>query len=141
MEPLNFDLFKKYHSEVIMFYQRIERDLKYIFCQMAEGDFDEIFYDIKNETLGSIVRQLENLDKKDDNRWISDEDYAFLKDVARRRNYWAHQNYLDFIYLGNDFLYSKEYAKQSSKLINDHDRMLVVANNIEKLRLNVCADL
>ena len=138
---MDYQLFKIRHSDVIMCYQLIEHDLKFIYSRMLEGDFDENFDSIKKETLGSIVRLLEDLDKTDKNQWISDDDYKFLKSIVKDRNFWAHENYLEFAYLGDNFMNTKQFKKQYDKLESIHDKMLVVQRNVEKVRLKVCSDL
>ena len=126
--------FKILHSETIMFCQAIEHDLKIIYSFMLKGDPDKTFESLSKTTLGALVKKLKELDNSDDDQFISNDDYNFLKQMTQKRNYWCHQCYIDFIYEDN-FINSPEYNKVCNKLIRDHNRFELVSNNVEKVRL------
>lgn len=131
---MTFDEFKILHSETIMFCQLIEHDLKWIFSFMHTGDQYENFEKLEKTTLGTLVNKLKELDNSDDDPFISNDDYNFLKQMTQKRNYWCHQCCVDFIY-EKDFVQTKEYAKICDKLQRDHDRLSIVSDNVEKVRL------
>ena len=123
--------FKMLHSETIMFCQAIEHDLKIIYSFMLKGDPDETFESLSKTTLGALVKKLKELDNTDDNQFISNDDYNFLKQMTEKRNYWSHQCYVDLIYDDD----SSNYERILNKLKRDHDRFEVVSDNVERARL------
>ena len=133
---MNFELFKKYHSEVVMNCQCIEHDLKWIYAYMRTGDVDRNFNKLEKKTLGMLVQKLENLDNSDGNPLISADDYEFLRQLTDKRNFWCHQCFIDFIYI-ESFINSPQYRSVCNKLLEDHERFDTVSDNVEKLRLKV----
>lgn len=131
---MDFEDFKIYHSEVILFCQCIEHDLKWIYSYMLEGDPDKTFNSLSKTTLGTLVCKLRKLDSSDEKRFISDSDYDFLMSITEKRNYWCHQNYIEIMYIDN-FEYSQQYRDMCNKLKEDHDRLDIVSKNIENVRL------
>ena len=129
---MTIEQFKQLHSETIMYCQAIEHDLKWIYSYMHIGDQYENFETLSKTTLGALVKKLKELDNSDKDPFISNDDYNFLKQMTEKRNYWCHQCYIDFIYDDND---SSNYDKVCNKLIRDHDRLKVVSDNVERVRL------
>ena len=132
---MDFDDFKITHSETIMYYQIIESDLKIIYYLMSDSHSNKDFSKIENMTLGQIINALKELDYSSDNSLISKEDYNYLTQIKENRNYWAHNNFLDFVY-NDDFLTSEAYIKQCNKLKKDHNRVEKVYKNLEQIRLS-----
>ena len=129
---MTIEQFKQLHSETIMYCQAIEHDLKWIYSYMHKGNQYESFETLSKTTLGALVKKLKELDNSDKEPFISNDDYNFLKQMTEKRNYWCHQCYIDFIYDDKD---SSNYDKVCNKLIRDHDRLKVVSNNVERVRL------
>lgn len=127
---MDIDDFRLAHSETIEFCQLIEDDLKLIFSYMCKGDFDENYDSLKKANLVRCIDLLKKLDNSDKKPLISNEDYIFLKQMAKKRNYWCHQCYID--------LYSSNRASNQDdvyeRLIEDHDRLCNVQMNVESLR-------
>lgn len=105
---MDFNDFKILHSEVIMYCQLIENDLKWIYSNMKEGNPEENFNSLSTNSLGNTISMLKNLDNSDRRPLLTSADYNFLKQMKDKRNYWCHQAYIDFSYI-NDFTYSNEY--------------------------------
>ena len=131
---MNFEIFKDIYALTMMFYQRIEHDIKLIYAFMLKGDADKNFGSIENETLGSMIRALEKLDYSDNKPFISKSDYKFLKEICDRRNYWAHQAFTDFIY-GDNPLLSKEYCDICRFLENDYKEVEKASDILEQIRV------
>ena len=131
---MDIEEFKQLHSETIYYCQRIEHDLKWIYSYMRKGNQYENFEMLGKTTLGALVKKLKELDNSDNDPFISNDDYNFLKQMAEKRNCWCHQCFIDFIY-ENNFIVSPEYQKVCNKLIRDHSRFEIVSNNVEKVRL------
>lgn len=130
---LSFERFKVLHSEIIMYCQLIENDLKWIYAFMHKGDEDANYEKLEKTTLGTLVKKLKELDNSDDDLLISNDDYNFLKQMTEKRNFWCHQSYIEFMYEDN-FMYSRDYERICMKLERDHDRLSSVCDNVEKVK-------
>ena len=126
-------------GQTIMYCQIIEHDVKLIYAGMLLGDFNENLNKIKKWTLGRTIRNLEELDFSDENNYLLNDDYNFLKQMTEKRNHWCHQTYLNFIY-DNHFWGSKKYLDECRKLKDDNERLLKVYNVLEKLRMKALRD-
>ena len=56
--------FKLVHSELIMFMQYIEQDLKIIYATLKDGKFDDNYKVLADAPLGKIIKEFRELDKK-----------------------------------------------------------------------------
>lgn len=128
--------FHYYVGETIMFCQCIERDVKFIYAGMLEGDFDENYDDIEKWTLGKTVKELQKLDNSDNKPYFHKNDYNLLEQITSIRNYWAHEAYTSFVY-EDGYSYSRRFEKEAGRLENDHNRLRNVHKSVEKVRLNV----
>lgn len=131
--------FQILHSDVIKCYQLVENDLKLIYAFIMDKDLEQTLNEVENITLGTIINKLEEYDKSTEPQIISDNDYNFLKQIKDNRNFWAHENYLEFIYEESP-LESEAYKKQCKRLAKDHKRMENVYRNVEALR-NKCREI
>lgn len=135
---MDFEEYKRLHSETIMYYQIIEHDIKYIYSFMLAGDIDEHFDKIENRTLGQMIKMLKDLDNSDGKPLISAGDYNFLSQICENRNLWAHSCYTEFIYKSN-FTNTREYQRQCEKLQRDHDRVSRASDILEEIRIDYCS--
>lgn len=135
---MDITTFKLLHSETIMYYQRIEYDLKLIYAFMRKGNVTNHLEMNETKTLGQMINILKELDQSDGKPLISSDDYNFLSQICENRNLWAHHAYTDFLYV-NDCLNSKEYKKQCEKLLKDHARVEQASINLEKIRIGYCS--
>ena len=134
---MDFDEFKNLYALTMMSYQRIEYDIKLIYAYMLRGDADNNLENIENKTLGMMVRILEELDYSDSKPFISKADYQFLKDICDKRNYYAHQVFIDFIYKDSP-LSSNEYRDISALLENDYKEVIRASDILEEMRIECC---
>ena len=51
---MGFEKFKDYYVTTMMYYQRIEHDIKLIYAFMLKGNTDDNLESIENKTLGTI---------------------------------------------------------------------------------------
>lgn len=133
---MDFNDFKILHSEVIMYCQLIENDLKWIYSNMKEGNPEENFNSLSTNSLGNTISMLKNLDNSDRRPLLTSADYNFLKQMKDKRNYWCHQAYIDFSYI-NDFTYSNEYKNVCSKLRKDYEKFKALQNVLEQIKLKM----
>ena len=134
---MNYSYFKDYYSLTMMNYQCIEHDVKLIYAFMCKGDIDSNYEGIENMTLGQMIVVLESLDYSDDSPFISRSDYKFLKRICDKRNYWAHQAFVDFVYI-EDFANSKEYKNICTSLKNDYEEVKRASDILQSMRIEFC---
>ena len=98
---MNRDEFMILHSEMFLFFQCIENDLKLVYAGMRKGDFDDNLDALSKGNLGKTIEKLKRLDHSDGKPDLSDGDYKLLEEIREIRNYWTHQCYLDYVYIQN----------------------------------------
>ncbi|MDE5767297.1 MAG: hypothetical protein K2H56_01995 [Malacoplasma sp.] len=136
MENIKFEDYKKIHSETIMYYQLIESDLKIIYSLLKNNNFLDSYLSVEKLPLGVIVEKLKKFDLSKNKNFLSHEDYNFLSQITKNRNYWAHDNFIEFLY-SNDFENSKEYIRSSKRLLKDNERVRNVSLNVEKIKIDL----
>ena len=132
----------EFHSvlgETIMFCQIIENDVKWIYSFMRKGEVEDNYGNIDGRTLGQALKELKELDCSDGKPYISLNDYNFLSQMIKKRNYWCHEAYIDFIYDEN-FQNSKEYQKVCNMLLHDNEKLSKVYRAVEQVKLKARKD-
>lgn len=123
-------------GELMMYCQRIEHDVKLIYAGMLAGDFNENIDKIKRKNLGTVLKWLEDLDNSDGQPYFQEGDYDLLDDIRNIRNHWAHEAYGKFIYFsGNQYVTA--FNKEFNRLLNDHNRLQKLSNQVEEVRFDV----
>lgn len=130
---MDIDDFRITHSKVIECCQLIEDDLKLMFSYMHKGNIDKNYDSLKKSNLAKTINLLRKLDNSDNKPLISDEDYDFLKQMAKKRNYWCHQCYIDLDSSSNNNFQESIYER----LIEDYNRLYSVQINVEELRRSI----
>ena len=134
MNDLN--AFHQLVGETLMFCQCIERDIKFIYAGMLEGDFEKNYSTVERKTLGAVLKDLEVLDNSDNKPYFSFNDYRLLNEIKDTRNYWVHKAYTEFLYQhGSDYL--RVFRKVDNKLMDTHSRFKVLSDETEKIRIHV----
>ena len=128
------DTFKMIHSELIMQVQTIEYDLKLIYAAMKEGDFEENFAELENANMGKIIRELWDLDHSDGRPDLTENDYKLLHEIREIRNYWAHQCYLDFVYIQDDDEREQRFQEIAERLHYDENRTWDLHEKMQAMR-------
>lgn len=136
---MNYETFTYLHGETIKYCQIIEGDLKWIYSFLHIGDVYETRDTLDNVTLGQVIKKLKQLDNSDGNPTLSASDYNFLSQMAQKRNYWCHKCYRDFVYVDN-WMYSVEYQRICERLLRDHDKLEIVCQNVEKVKIEFNRD-
>lgn len=129
----------KFHTlvgQTVMHCQRIEYDVKVIYCAMLEGDMSESFKTVESLALGQIITELENLDTASDRPCFSKSDYRLLKDIRNVRNWLAHGAYTDFMYEQGE-RWSECLNQSYKKLSTFHERMVELSNQVENVRFEI----
>lgn len=122
------------HSELIMQVQTIEYDLKLIYAAMKEGGFEENFAEIENANMGKIIRELWDLDHSDGRPDLTENDYKLLHEIREIRNYWAHQCYLDFVYIQDDDEREQRFQEIAERLHYDENRTWDLHEKMQAMR-------
>ena len=130
------DDFKILHSELIMYCQCIEFDLKRIYSGMSTGDFDDNMDMLETSNFGRTLMELKRLDYSDGNPDLSESDYELLNQIREIRNYWCHQCYIDYIYISNDYRRENEFQRLARRLSNEHNRLYNIHRRLEHLYIN-----
>lgn len=60
----NMETFKMIHSKSIMSIQYIEQNPKHVYTAVKGGDFDQNFADLEKMSLGKVINELRDLDRK-----------------------------------------------------------------------------
>lgn len=123
--------FKILHSELMMYFQCIEFDLKRIYSGMSAADFDECMDMLENLNFGNVLIRLRKLDNSDGNPHLSNTDYDLLNQILEIRNYWCHQCYIDYIYIQDDYKREIRFQRLSRQLENEHNRVYKLHRNLE----------
>ncbi len=126
-------------GQTIMYCQIIEHDVKRIYAAMHIGDYYETLEKIGKWSLGQTVQKLKELDFSNNNPYITANDYNFLKQMTEKRNHWCHQTYQNFLY-NREFLQSKEYFNECRKLERDNEKLSIVKDNLENIRIQALKD-
>lgn len=129
----------KFHTlvgETVMHCQRIEYDVKVIYCAMMKGDMAESFKTVKNLALGQIITELELLDTTSESPCFSKSDYRLLKDIRNVRNWLAHSAYMDFMYEQGD-KWNERLNQSYKKLSTFNERMIGLSNQVENVRFEI----
>ncbi len=135
MESMN-----EYHlcvGEILMYCQMIEHDVKEIYAFMADGGYEENLRLLQEEktTLGQTVTKLREVDTSWDKPLFSPEDYDMLFHIVSKRNYYAHQAYLSFIYVIGEEEIDQAYFRALSKAKADKEKLYKLYEAVEDVRL------
>lgn len=123
-------------GEILMYCQCIEHDIKCIYAFMADGGFERnmIKMDEERWTLGQTLHELKQYDQSWDHPFFSEEDYATLEEITRKRNYYAHTVYLRFSYLSEEADFERIFAKVCLEAKQDDDLLSSLYERVEDAR-------
>ncbi len=131
---MNLKKFKIMHSELICCFQLIENNLKWIYAAMVEGKTLNNRMNVNNLSLTQILIELRDIDNSDKKPFISKEDYNYLHEMAKKRNYWCHQAYLDFA-CDRGLRRHRHYKRVSKALAKDYKIFKDLSRALDNLRL------
>ncbi len=138
---MNFEKFCTLLGHTIAYFQLIENDIKLIYAAMSEGPVEQTMERIDREkwTMGQAVMELQELDYSDGMRYISNDDYYFLRQLTGKRNHWCHESVLTLVDKPN-FVSSKEFYDEYNRLVKDNQRLQLISHNLEAVRRKAMAD-
>ena len=87
--------FRITHSTLIEHYQFIEAHLEGIYAAVSGKPFAEGLRDVEKDSLGGVVREIRDLEREKKIRVFTEEEYAQLRQIIERRNFWCHCCYFE----------------------------------------------
>jgi len=130
------DRFRMLHSEIIVYYQCIEYDMRRIYSAMCSDDFEDSMYELSDKNWGVILNRLKKLDNSDGDPYFTKAEYDLLDEIRSRRNYWCHQCYLDWVYIRNDWEREERLRRLTSQLENEKNRTYKIHRKMQEYYLN-----
>ena len=92
------DKFRITHSTLIEHYQYIEAHLEGIYATVAGKSFHEGIKEVEKDSLSGVVREIKEIERERGIRVFSQEEYAQLRQIIERRNFWCHCCYFEMAF-------------------------------------------
>jgi hypothetical protein len=134
---MNRNEFHVMHSETIMYCQVIENDFKWIYSFLSQGQVLKNRERVDDNTFGQMVRELQGIENKNHTHFLNPSDYGYLKRMTERRNYWAHEAFVDFLYERPDPFACQKYEIVVSKLVTDHQRFHDIFQKMQAIKKRI----
>ena len=90
--------FRITHSTLIEHYQFIEAHLEGIYAAVSGKSFAEGIRDVEKDSLGGVIREIKDLEREKKIRVFTEEEYARLRQIIERRNFWCHCCYFEMAF-------------------------------------------
>ena len=90
--------FRIHHSTLIEHYQFIEAHLEGIYAAISEKSFSDGLKEVEKDSLGGVVREIRELERDKKIRVFTEEEYAQLRQIIERRNFWCHCCYFEMAF-------------------------------------------
>lgn len=132
--------FKSMHSEIIMYFQCIEHDMKRIYSGMSADDYYDCMVMLDGKNWGVVLNKLKKLDNSDNDPYFSDEEYEQLDAIREQRNYWCHQCYLDYVYIHDNYERQRALEKLCRRLENEMNRAYKLHRKMQDVYLSDFCD-
>ena len=72
--------------------------------------------------------------------FFTEEEYALLDEIRTRRNYWCHQCYLEWVYIGDDYKRQNRLDRMTRQLENEHNRAEKLQRKMERIYIEEFAE-
>ena len=95
---MDLNNFRILHSTLIEHYQFIEAHLEGIYAAVSGKPFAEGIRDVEKDSLGGVVREIRDLEREKKIRVFTEEEYAQLRQIIERRNFWCHCCYFEMAF-------------------------------------------
>lgn len=90
--------FRIAHSTVMEQYQFIERELEGIYAALSGKHFYFGLKDVETFSISKVIRVIQEQEKINHIRVISDAEYEDLKSICQKRNFWTHNCYTEMVF-------------------------------------------
>jgi len=91
---MTLDEYRILHSRLIEKYQWIEADLEELCAAVSHAPFHKALREIERDSIGGVVREIRQMEEKQNITVLSREEYEALDMIRERRNFWTHQCYI-----------------------------------------------
>ena len=88
--------FRITHSTLIEHYQFIEAHLEGIYAAIANKSFLDGLKEVERDSLSGVIREIKALEKSI--KVFTEDEYAQLRKIVERRNFWCHSCYYDLCF-------------------------------------------
>ena len=133
---MNFDKLYVKLGNLIMYFQRIESDLKIIYSWInSANNFSLNMKKLRGITLGKVVKMIKEFQETSNMFILTPDDFRILNSLTKKRNYWVHESF-EFIYLPEDEI-TKEYNKIFKLATKDLNEFSHLAFVIQNFRLKI----
>ena len=99
---ITIETVKKPYSEVIIHLQLIEYYLKSCYALMHRGKVQKNFQKVEKMSMGKFIVNFKKLDFSDNNPYLNNEDYKYLRKVTQKRNFYVHKFFTEFLIAKNN---------------------------------------
>ena len=90
--------FRIAHSTLIEHYQFMESHLDGIYASISDKPFFEGLQQIERDSFSGVVREIQELEREKGLNIFSKEEYAQLRGIIERRNFWCHCCYYEIAF-------------------------------------------
>lgn len=95
---MDLQQFRIAHSTIMEHYQFIERELEGIYAALSGKHLYDGLKDVETFSLNKVIRMVQEQEKINEKKIISDAEYETLKSICQRRNFWTHDCYTDLVF-------------------------------------------
>ena len=95
---MDLQQFRIAHSTVMEHYQFIERELEGIYATLSGKRLYDGLKDVETFSINKVIRMVQEQEKINGKKIISDTEYEDLKSICQRRNFWAHNCYTKMVF-------------------------------------------
>lgn len=87
--------FRITHSTLIEHYQFIEAHLEGIYAAISDKPFHIGVQEVEKGSLSGAIREIRELEKEKNITIFTEDEYAQLRQIVERRNFWCHCCYFE----------------------------------------------
>jgi len=134
------DEYTEFHllfGQTMMYLEVIERDIRITYVGMLSGDFKKNYQDVRDLTVGELLKRIESLDKAGDLNELSDEDYSMLRAITNVKSQLEKKSYGDFCYVEEREARKQAYDKALIKITDLNHHLGELALHIEVFRASM----
>lgn len=95
---MDLNEFRIAHSTLIEHYQFVEAHLEGIYAAVSGKAFSEGIREVERDSLSGVVREIREVETKKHIQIFSQTQYAQLRQLIERRNYWCHCCYFEMAF-------------------------------------------
>ena len=90
--------FRVTHSTLIEHYQFIEAHLEGIYAAISGKNFVDAVTEVEKNSISGVLREIRAVEKEKGLRIFTEDEYAQLRQLTERRNFWCHCCYFEMAF-------------------------------------------